>query len=211
MTSIQPQQASRNDDHAAKTAKRAGKLSQSSIPPDAGAQFSSMVAASQHKLEANRLAAMKDNSAAESHSKKSPNVFADDNAADNGADNGANANSSQRMPPAQDEATQGQASQGSSATASALHFAQIQASSEDSPDLHLLASLLPAGADDGVFEVLMPNRSKVGVMVSDMPAGLSYLLMPGDDLLADRLRGNEMELEALLKRRIRRNVKVVVL
>ena len=206
MTSIQSQHTSRNDDQA-KAARRSGKSSQSSIAPDAAAQFSNMVAASQRKMEADRLASMKDNSAAESHSKKSFSVLPEDI----GADDGSSAGSSQGTPPAQDDAAQGQASPGAGAAPSTTHAAQIRASSEESPDWQHLASLLPSGADDGLFEVLLPNRGKVGVAVSDMPGGLSYLLMPEDDLLADRLRSHEMELEALLKRRIRRNVKVVVL
>lgn len=206
MTSVQSRHTPRNDDHAAQAARRAGNPAQNAIAPGTGAEFAGMVAASRRNLEADRLAAMKDSGAAESRSKKAVDFF-DDNA----ADDGANASSSQSMPRAQDDTAQGQVGQGAGSAVSTAHCAPIRTSSEESPDWLSLASLLPAGEDDGVFEVIMPNRAKVGVTVNDMPAGLSYLLMPEDSLLADRLRSHEMELEALLKRRIRRNVKVVVL
>ncbi len=203
MTSIQPQPAPRSDDHAARTARRTGKASQNTASPDGGAEFSSLVAASQRMLEASRLAAMKGSGATENDAMK--------NFDDPGDDNGANASSPQGMPLAQDSAAQGQASQVATAAASASNAAQIGATEEDGSDWTTLGSLLPTGADDGLFEVLMPNQAKVGVAVSDHPDGLSYLLMPEDALLSDRLRSHEMELEALLRRRIRRNVKVVVL
>lgn len=205
MTSIQSQQAQRADDHAARTSRRAGKPVQGQLAPDAGAQFSGMVADSQRKLEADRLASMKDSGAMESHSKKRIDAFDEDGSGDDGI----------TAPVAQGARDNGegarQTAQSTGPAPSMAHAQQIRTASEDSPDLLHLASLLPAGADDGLFEVLMPNRAKVGVSVSDLPAGLSYLLMPEDDVLADRLRGHEMELEAMLKRRIRRNVKVVVL
>jgi hypothetical protein len=116
----------------------------------------------------------------------------------------------QVVPLVQDNAPQGQG-QTAHVPVPTSHSAQIQTTSEESPDLLLLASLLPAGVDDGVFEILMPNKAKIGVAVSDLPAGLSYLLTPEDDKLASMLRRHEMELEEHLKRRIRRNVKVVVL
>lgn len=207
MTSVQSHQNQRNDDHASRSARRAGKPSQNAIAPDAGAQFSNMVAASQRKLETDRLTAMRERSAEEDHLKKNIDFLAEENV----TDDDVNASPPPAKQPAQDDPAQGQAGQSSSAAASTSHAASMRAMSEESPDWLPLASLLPAGADDGVFEVLMPNRTKVGVAISDMPAGLSYLLTPEDDLLAEKLRGNEMELEALLKRRIRRNVKVVVL
>jgi hypothetical protein len=208
MTSIQSQQPSRTDDHAGKATRRAGKASPSSAGPDAGTAFSSMYVASQRKLRAEalraeRLAAIPDGDAApDSTAANCVQYFSDDD---------DYAPAPQDEPPAQGDAGQGQAGQGADAKASMSLSAQIQASPEESPDWLSLASLLPAGADDGVFEVIMPNSAKVGVAVSDLPAGVSYLLMPEDDQLASRLRGHEMELEGYLRRRIRRNVRVAVL
>lgn len=204
MSSVKSQQTPRSNDPGAMVALRAGKLPQGEKSPDA-AKFAGMVAASQRKLEAERLAAKKDNSATASQVNTGPD--ARDNESE--TDESTASCSAQDAPAAQDD-TQAQA-QAVGTSPSAAHAAQIRASSEESPDWLQLASLLPDGVDDGVFEVLMPSRGKVGVAVSDMPDGLSYLLMPEDDSLSDRLRSNEMELEDLLKRRIRRNVKVVVL
>lgn len=82
---------------------------------------------------------------------------------------------------------------------------------DDSLSFQTLASLLPAGKDDGVFEVTLPGGEKMGVVVADLPSVVSYLLRPESDLLTSRLRGHEVELEGCLKRRIGRNVKVAVL
>lgn len=80
----------------------------------------------------------------------------------------------------------------------------------EGPDLLALAALLPNGEDDGVFEVTMPGSGKVGVSVSQSPGAVSYLLVPESEQLSARLHGHEMELEAWLRRRIRRNVRVAV-
>lgn len=208
MTSIQNQQMSRNEDYAAKAARRAGKASQNVAAPDAGVAFSSMLAASEKQLRAERLAATADRAAAEKSSSNRTGSPVDDNI----FDDDAYVSSSSSAPSAQSDGPQGQVAQGGGAPVStSSSSAQVQAASEESLEWMSLASLLPAGEDDGLFEVIMPNNTKVGVAVSDMPAGLSYLLMPEDDQLAYRLRGNEMELEGYLKRRIRRNVRVTVL
>lgn len=205
MTSIQNQQTSRNDDSAARATRRAGKTSQNSIPPDAAAQFSSMVAASQRKLQSDRLAAAKESSTVDSFSERGFESLLDDELHKD------ETFAPQVAPPVQDNTSQGQGAQATNAPVPMSHAEQIRTMSEESPDWLSLASLLPAGEDDGVFEILMPNRAKVGVAVSDLPAGLSYLLTPEDEKLASMLRRHEMELEDHLKRRIRRNVKVVVL
>jgi hypothetical protein len=205
MTSIQSQQTSRTDDHASRASRRAGKSSQNSAAPDAAAAFSSMVAASQRKLQADRLEAMKGRETVDGSSERDFGSWVDD---DTGEDE---AFAPRVTPPVQDNTPQGQGAQSANTPVSTSLPAQIRAMSEESPDWLSLASLLPAGVDDGVFEILMPNKAKIGVAVSDLPAGLSYLLTPEDKQLASRLRRHEMELEDCLKRRIRRNVKVVVL
>ena len=205
MTSIQNQQASRTDDHAARATRRAGKASQGAPAPDAAATFSNMVAASQRKLQADRLEAAKGKGAMDSLSERDFGPLVD------AAVGNDDAFAPHAAPPVQDNSPQGQGGQATNAPVPMSHAEQIRATPEDSPDWLSLASLLPAGADDGVFEVLMPNKAKIGVAVSDLPAGLSYLLTPEDDKLASMLRRHEMELEEHLKRRIRRNVKVVVL
>jgi hypothetical protein len=210
MTSIQSQQTSKTDDHA-KATRRAG-TSQRSAAPDAAAVFSGMVAASQRRLSADalraqRLAAMADADAGQKSSANCLESYIDDNI----GNDDAGASASQGAPSAQAGGAEGQAGQGAGAAVAMPFSAQIQTMPEESADWLSLASLLPAGQDDGVFEVIMPNRAKVGVAVSDLPAGVSYLLMPEDDELASRLRGHEMELEAYLRRRIRRNVRVAVL
>jgi hypothetical protein len=220
MTSIQGQQPAQTVDHTtnqtpnqtanqtsnqtAKTARSAAKGTRAAANSDAGAAFSSMFAASQRKLQADKLAAQGDEDIEEAGHRKS-------SADDNSSDDDTYATATQTAPVPQNDSSQGQAGQGGSVPTPTAFAAPIQAGAEESPDWLSLASLLPEGADDGVFEVIMPNSAKVGVAVSDQPAGVSYLLTPADDLLASRLRSHEMELAGYLKRRIRRSVTVTVL
>jgi hypothetical protein len=206
MTTIQAkdQQASRTD---TKGTRGTGQLGTA----DGGA-FSNMFMASKNKLRAEvlrneRMALAARDSAEDSATcsrSKAPEPDDDDSA------KAASANAQQAPQPEQ-SAPQEQGGQGSGVVTPFMLSSGVPQTSEESLDLTSLASLLPAGEDDGIFEVMMPGSGKIGVSVSDLPAGVSYLLMPEDDYMASRLRGHEMELEGYLKRRIRRNVKVAVL
>ena len=81
----------------------------------------------------------------------------------------------------------------------------------DELDCHLLASLLPSGADDGIFEVLLPGGDKLGVAVDVGARSTSLLLMPSSERLRTQIKKKRMELENALERRMETQVRLTVL
>ncbi|MFC7518731.1 hypothetical protein ACFQUU_27340 [Herbaspirillum sp. GCM10030257] len=75
----------------------------------------------------------------------------------------------------------------------------------------LADELLPMTADDGIFEILMPNGGTLGVAVSIQSAQVRLLLSPSDPKLGERLRRKKMELEGVLGRRMEKDVDITVL
>lgn len=210
MTTIPSQQGSKSDDTASRAQRRTGKAGAGADSTGPGS-FSSLFAASRNKLRdatlrAERLAISADEAAASRKASASSAAAEEDETKD--WYGSATPAASDEPPPQQDAQ---QAAGAADVPVHASTGARMNIDAEDSPDLLLLTSLLPAGGDDGIFEVLLPAGARLGVAVSDMPDGLSYLLMPDSAKLASRLRGNEMELEGYLRRRIRRNVRVAVL
>lgn len=78
-------------------------------------------------------------------------------------------------------------------------------------DCAALASVLPTGENDGVFDVVLPSGDRLGVVVSGRPSSLSYLLSPSSEKLSSRLRRRRMELEERLEQLTHRNVNITVL
>jgi hypothetical protein len=74
-----------------------------------------------------------------------------------------------------------------------------------------LARLLPAGGNDGIFDVMLPTGERLGVVVSGQSSSLSYLLSPSTDQFGSRLRRQRMELEQRMERLTHRNVNITVL
>lgn len=90
--------------------------------------------------------------------------------------------------------------------------APLGATALDDPlDCTALASLLPCGENDGIFDVVLPSGDRLGVVVSGRPSSLSYLLSPSTEKLGSRLRRHRMELEESLEQLTHRNVKITVL
>lgn len=92
--------------------------------------------------------------------------------------------------------------------------AALQASldaADAASDAEALAGLLPHDGASGIFEVLLPNGDTLGVAVDATPERVSYLLQPGSEALAARIRKQKMELGAHLERRIGRSVSLTVL
>lgn len=74
-----------------------------------------------------------------------------------------------------------------------------------------IAALLPGAEASGVFEVLLPDGSALGVAVDASADTVCYLLTPDSDALAARLRRQQMELAGQVERRIGRSVRLTVL
>ncbi|QGZ42136.1 hypothetical protein IP92_05467 [Pseudoduganella flava] len=74
-----------------------------------------------------------------------------------------------------------------------------------------IAALLPGAEASGVFEVLLPDGSALGVAVDVSADTVCYLLTPESDTLAARLRRQQMELAGQVERRIGRSVRLTVL
>ena len=90
--------------------------------------------------------------------------------------------------------------------------APTEATALDDPlDCTALASLLPSGENDGIFDVVLPSGDRLGVVVSGRPSSLSYLLSPSTEKLGSRLRRHRMELEESLEQLTHRNVNITVL
>lgn len=96
-----------------------------------------------------------------------------------------------------------------------LYFSLAETSevgeTDETHDCSMLAHLLPEGADDGIFDVCLPNGDRLGVVVSRQPSVVSYLLKSDSERLSSSLRKNQTELEGSVGRRIRRNVTITVL
>lgn len=75
----------------------------------------------------------------------------------------------------------------------------------------LAEDLAPLAGENGIFEVLLPCGSKLGVVVNTHPAGVRFLLSSSNLALGRELRRQQMELEGRLERRIGRNVALTVL
>lgn len=89
--------------------------------------------------------------------------------------------------------------------------ALAEAASDDTLDCAALAALLPRGENDGIFDVMLPNGERMGVVVSGKSSSLSYLLSPATEKLGSRLRRQRMELEQRVERLTQRNVNITVL
>lgn len=90
-------------------------------------------------------------------------------------------------------------------------LAPTAAAAGDQFDSDLLLDLLPTDGDSGIFEVLLPNGDRLGVMVDVGRGSASFLLSPGSDQLRDWLRRKKMELQTGLMRRMSRPVRLAVL
>lgn len=85
------------------------------------------------------------------------------------------------------------------------------ASGGDPFDSDMLLDLLPTDGDSGIFEILLPNGDKLGVMADVSRNSASFLLSAGGDKLRDWLRRKQMELQTGLMRRMSRPVRLAVL
>ncbi|CDG82301.1 hypothetical protein [Janthinobacterium agaricidamnosum] len=80
------------------------------------------------------------------------------------------------------------------------------------PDLDLCAdALLGLGADNGVFELLLPGGRSLNVAVDSNDSRISFLLSTADNGLAKQLREKKMELEGRLQRRMGKKTTVTLL
>ncbi|WP_170304393.1 hypothetical protein, partial [Duganella radicis] len=106
----------------------------------------------------------------------------------------------------------GLADEGAAGGGRAAPNAARQAAAADAGlDCAELAQLLPAGGNDGIFDVVLPNGERMGVVVNGQATALSYLLSPASEQLAGRLRRQRMELEGRMERLTQRNVNITVL
>ncbi|EJL88979.1 hypothetical protein PMI16_02127 [Herbaspirillum sp. CF444] len=78
-------------------------------------------------------------------------------------------------------------------------------------DAEALLGLLPSDGQSGIFEILLPNGERMGVMVDVRESSASFLLSPSGDRLRDLLRKKRMELEEGLARRMDKYVRLAVL
>jgi hypothetical protein len=79
-------------------------------------------------------------------------------------------------------------------------------------DCELLADeLLQQPADEGIFEVLMPDGKTLGVVVRLDAQRAQFLLSPSDDDLAKLLKEGKMELERRLAQRMNKDVDISLL
>lgn len=90
-------------------------------------------------------------------------------------------------------------------------LAETLAALDQGLDSAELARLLPAGGNDGIFDVILPTGDRLGVVVSGQSSALSYLLSPSTEKFSARLRRQRMELEDRMERLTHRNVKITVL
>lgn len=75
----------------------------------------------------------------------------------------------------------------------------------------LADELTAQAAEEGIFEVMMPDGKTLGVVVRLDDKRAQFLLSPSDDELAERLRKGKMELEGHLGRRMNKDVDISVL
>lgn len=90
-------------------------------------------------------------------------------------------------------------------------LAETLAALDQGLDSAELARLLPAGGNDGIFDVVLPTGDRLGVVVSGQSSALSYLLSPSTEKFGARLRRQRMELEDRMERLTHRNVNITVL
>lgn len=78
-------------------------------------------------------------------------------------------------------------------------------------DAEALLDLLPSDGQSGIFEILLPNGERMGVMVDVRETSASFLLSPSGERLRNLLRKKRMELEEGLARRMDKYVRLAVL
>ena len=78
-------------------------------------------------------------------------------------------------------------------------------------DCAMLLDLLPADGEGGIFELLLPDGERLGVVADMTPRLGSFLLTPSSERLRQRLNQRKMELEKGLAQRIGRHVRLTVL
>lgn len=88
--------------------------------------------------------------------------------------------------------------------------AVVQSSAAQELD-YLINELVPMTANDGLFEVYLPDGERLGIAITVGAGHVDILLSPGSGRLAERLRKRRMELKAGLEQRIRRDVMITVL
>lgn len=75
----------------------------------------------------------------------------------------------------------------------------------------LIDELAPMCANDGVFELILPDGEHLGVAVSLGSSHVGLLLSPRSSSLAERLRKRQRELKEGLEQRMERDVTITVL
>lgn len=78
-------------------------------------------------------------------------------------------------------------------------------------DTEALLELLPISGDSGIFEVLLPDGERIGVVTDVRDSLASFLLTTSSDKLRSQLQRKRLELERGLVRRMRRQVRLAVL
>lgn len=81
----------------------------------------------------------------------------------------------------------------------------------DELDCEMLADLLPTDDEGGIFELLLPNGERLGVVADFAPGKASFLLSASSERLRVQLDKRRMELEKTLAQRMDRNVSVAVI
>ncbi|WP_443112992.1 hypothetical protein [Herbaspirillum seropedicae] len=78
-------------------------------------------------------------------------------------------------------------------------------------DCALLAEAMPPAGASGIFEVLLPCGSRLGVAVDIGPRYTSLLLMPSTERLRTQIKKKRRELENTLAQRMETSVRLTVL
>ncbi|MFJ3044649.1 hypothetical protein ACIPEN_02355 [Herbaspirillum chlorophenolicum] len=78
-------------------------------------------------------------------------------------------------------------------------------------DCDMLAGLLPTEGDDGIFEVLLPDGSRLGVAVDIGEHHVAYLLTPSSEQFRAQINKKKMELQKALMQRMQTDVRLTVL
>ncbi|MGI4847268.1 MAG: hypothetical protein ACRYGK_03900, partial [Janthinobacterium lividum] len=78
-------------------------------------------------------------------------------------------------------------------------------------EMQEMASCLPMGNCNGIFDVTMPDGETLGVVVDSNAKRTTYMLTPGSPKGASNLIKNQKELNACLERRIGRDVQLIIL
>lgn len=81
----------------------------------------------------------------------------------------------------------------------------------DELDYALLAEAMPPAGASGLFEVLLPCGSRLGVAIDIGPRYTSLLLMPSTERLRAQIKKKRMELENTLAQRMETSVRLTVL